>query len=113
MIRIIGLTLLLIGTFMAAPARAVPCSATSSFMARLESVTATSSSCRAALRNPNGNSRQVCTVCRVTQNKLGALQRSYKAQKACLKGDPVFRARINRLLAYRSDIKKLRKLCGG
>jgi hypothetical protein len=92
-------------------AKAQPCSPTfvNSIVARMNIINATSGACKQALET---NSPQTCNVCRPTYLKLTNLRATYKANKSCFRSSPRIMGKVTALWSYRSDIKKLRKLCG-
>jgi hypothetical protein len=92
-------------------AQAETCNSTfvNSIVARMRIIDATSSACKQALAS---NSPQICAVCRPTYLKLTNLRTTYKANKSCFRSSPSIMGKVTALWSYRSDIKRLRKLCG-
>jgi hypothetical protein len=105
------LATLAIGAALMTSAQAQTCSPTfvNSIVARMNIINATSGACRQALAS---NSPQICNVCRPTYLKLTNLRATYKANKGCFRSSPRIMGKVTALWSYRSDIKRLRKLCG-
>jgi hypothetical protein len=96
---------------LATSASAETCSPTfvKSIVARMNIIDATSGACKQAL---SSDSPQVCSICRSTYLKLANLRATYKANKSCFRSSPRIMGKASALWSYRSDIKKLRKVCG-
>jgi hypothetical protein len=102
---------LAISAVLVTSAQAETCTPTfvNSIVARMKIIDATSGACKQALES---NSPQICAVCRPTYLKLSNLRATYKANKSCFRSSPRIMGKVTALWSYRTDIKRLKKLCG-
>jgi hypothetical protein len=97
----------------ASPSQAAPCNDVfvKSVLSRMNSLVATSGSCRKALAVTPQQAGKTCTTCRGTISKLLGLQGMYNRSPGCFRGDPRLSKRFNELWYLKGEVEKLQKIC--